>query len=86
MIDIINVFRCTVYVILLATFNTLAAQIPQWQWARSVNTNDDAKAISIDPAGNIYITGYFGAGTSHFSGTSPHTVPSTLSNTSDDDI
>jgi len=57
-------------------------------WAFKVGgpANDIAKSIAIDANGNIYITGYFGIGTSYFSGTSPHTAPSTLDNSAGQDF
>ena len=152
------IFRFTLSALLLALLSNAKAQGPAWEWARTVNTNDDehvndvvadrstndvyivgqwerdlsavfpvganpssdftnpygdkdgfvarydssgnfiwafklggpnddiTKSIAIDPVGNIYITGYFGTGTSYFSGTSPHTAPSTLDNSTGEDF
>jgi len=57
-------------------------------WAFKVGgpEDDQVNAIAIDESGNIYITGYFGTGTAYFSGTSPHTAPSTLTNASYEDF
>ena len=57
-----------------------------WAFKLGGPNDDITKSIAIDPDGNIYITGYFGTGTSYFSGTSPHTAPSTLDNSSHEDF
>jgi len=51
-----------------------------WAFKVGGEHNDGLSAISVDPAGNFYITGTFEHGTGYFSGTSIVTPASTLTN------
>ncbi|MCK5136109.1 MAG: gliding motility-associated C-terminal domain-containing protein [Bacteroidales bacterium] len=57
-----------------------------WAFKVGGSSDDNIRSIAIDPDGNIFITGYFGTGTSYFSGTSPHIGPSKVDNTSGEDF
>ena len=57
-----------------------------WAFKAGGDHDDEIVAISLDDAGNIYITGTFGKDLNYFSGTSPVTAPSTLSNTDKTDF
>jgi gliding motility-associated-like protein len=60
-----------------------------FMWAFKVGgeNDDQVNSIAVDQAGNVYITGMMGEGASiYFSGTSPHSGSSTLSNASGEDF
>ncbi len=58
-----------------------------WAFKVGGENDDQVNSIALDRDGNIYITGMMGEGSSiYFSGSSPHTGSSTLSNTSDQDF
>jgi hypothetical protein len=57
-----------------------------WAFKAGGNHDDEISGISIDTAGNIYVTGTFGEGINYFSGTSAVTPVSTISNTHQEDF
>lgn len=54
--------------IFLAAIQTLHAQVPVWDWAKSSGSasSDAATDMVKDSAGNIFVTGYFGQGSASF--------------------
>ncbi len=52
-----------IFVIFLIVFSvqTSVGQVPTWNWARSGTGNGsvEGSAVTTDPSGNIYVTGYF---------------------------
>ena len=57
-----------------------------WAFKAGGDHDDEIVAIALDNAGNIYIVGTFGKDINYFSGTSPVSGPSTLSNTNNTDF
>ena len=53
--------RIFILTMLLLITSTIFAQTPDWQWAAKAGgiDDDEGEAITIDDAGNSYVTGYF---------------------------
>ncbi len=50
-----------IIVLIVFTFKNSFSQVPTWNWARSGTGNGsvEGSAVTTDPSGNIYVTGYF---------------------------
>ncbi len=55
------------FFVLLLKFSSADAQVPAWEWAKSVGSiqDDEGRRVAVDNQGNSYVTGYF-SGTATF--------------------